>query len=68
MLGEVDGGFEVIETEMASMPTRITVATMRRRARPRRVFDYALGMPRRASNFGQKIGRFPGCVPSRSPT
>lgn len=57
VLGEVDGGFEVMNTWLYA--TRITVATMSV-GRARRVFDYALGYAAEREQFGQKIGKFQG--------
>ncbi|KPP89097.1 MAG: acyl-CoA dehydrogenase [Rhodobacteraceae bacterium HLUCCA08] len=57
VLGEVDGGFEVMNEWLYA--TRITVATMSV-GRARRVFDYALGHAATREQFGQKIGRFQG--------
>ena len=57
MLGEVDGGFAVMNEWLYA--TRITVATMSV-GRARRVFDYALGYAAEREQFGQKIGRFQG--------
>ena len=57
VLGEVDGGFEVMNTWLYA--TRITVATMAV-GRARRVFDYALNYAAQREQFGQKIGRFQG--------
>ncbi len=57
VLGEVDGGFEVMNTWLYA--TRITVATMSV-GRARRVFDYALNYAAEREQFGQKIGRFQG--------
>ena len=57
VLGEVDGGFKVMNTWLYA--TRITVATMSV-GRARRVFDYALNYAAEREQFGQKIGRFQG--------
>ena len=57
VLGEVDGGFEVINTWLYA--TRITVAAMSM-GRARRVFDYALDYAATREQFGQKIGKFQG--------
>jgi acyl-CoA dehydrogenase len=57
VLGEVDGGFEVMNTWLYA--TRITVATMAV-GRARRVFDYALGYSAERKQFGQQIGKFQG--------
>ena len=57
VLGEVDGGFEVMNTWLYA--TRITVATMSV-GRARRVFDYALSYAAEREQFGQKIGKFQG--------
>ena len=57
VLGEVDGGFEVMNTWLYA--TRITVATMSV-GRARRVFDYALTYAAEREQFGQKIGKFQG--------
>ena len=53
VLGEVDGGFEVMNTWLYA--TRITVATMSV-GRARRVFDYALTYAAEREQFGQPIG------------
>jgi len=57
VLGEVDGGFEVMNTWLYA--TRITVATMSV-GRARRVFDYAMSYAAEREQFGQKIGKFQG--------
>lgn len=57
VLGEVDGGFDVMNTWLYA--TRITVAAMSV-GRSRRVFDYALNYAATREQFGQKIGRFQG--------
>ena len=57
VLGQVDGGFEVMNTWLYA--TRITVATMSV-GRARRVFDYALDYAATREQFGQKIGKFQG--------
>lgn len=57
VLGEVDGGFEVMNTWLYA--TRITVATMSV-GRARRVFEYALTYTAEREQFGQKIGKFQG--------
>ena len=57
VLGQVDGGFEVMNTWLYA--TRITVATMSI-GRARRVFDYALDYAATREQFGQKIGKFQG--------
>ncbi|MGR3491393.1 MAG: acyl-CoA dehydrogenase family protein [Shimia sp.] len=57
VLGEVDGGFEVMNTWLYA--TRITVAAMSV-GRARRVFDYALSYAAEREQFGQKIGKFQG--------
>lgn len=57
VLGEVDGGFEVMNTWLYA--TRITVATMSV-GRARRVFDYALGYAAEREQFGQPIAKFQG--------
>jgi acyl-CoA dehydrogenase len=57
VLGEVDGGFEVMNTWLYA--TRITVATMSV-GRARRVFDYAVRYAAEREQFGQKIGKFQG--------
>ncbi|WP_281857926.1 acyl-CoA dehydrogenase family protein [Litoreibacter halocynthiae] len=57
VLGDVDGGFEVMNTWLYA--TRITVATMSV-GRARRVFDYALSYAAEREQFGQPIGKFQG--------
>jgi len=57
VLGEVDGGFAVMNTWLYA--TRITVATMSV-GRARRVFDHALHYAAEREQFGQKIGKFQG--------
>ena len=57
VLGEVDGGFDVMNEWLYA--TRITVATMSV-GRARRVFDYALDYAATREQFGQKIGKFQG--------
>jgi len=57
VLGEVDGGFAVMNTWLYA--TRITVATMSV-GRARRVFDHALHYAAEREQFGQTIGRFQG--------
>lgn len=57
VLGEVDGGFAVMNEWLYA--TRITVATMAV-GRARRVFDLMLGYAATRKQFGQPIGRFQG--------
>lgn len=57
VLGEVDGGFDVMNTWLYA--TRITVATMCV-GRARRVFDYATSYAAERRQFGQQIGKFQG--------
>ncbi len=57
VLGEVDGGFAVMNEWLYA--TRITVATMSV-GRARRVFDYALDYAAERRQFGQQIGKFQG--------
>ncbi len=57
VLGEVDGGFEVMNEWLYA--TRITVATMSV-GRARRCFDYALNYAAERKQFGQPIGKFQG--------
>ena len=57
VLGQVDGGFDVMNAWLYA--TRITVATMCV-GRARRVFDYALNYAATREQFGQKIGKFQG--------
>ena len=57
VLGEVDGGFEIMNTWLYA--TRITVATMCV-GRARRAFDYALNYAAEREQFGQKIAKFQG--------
>ncbi len=57
VLGEVDGGFAVMNEWLYA--TRITVATMSV-GRARRVFDYALNYSAEREQFGQPIGKFQG--------
>ncbi|MBX2855992.1 MAG: acyl-CoA dehydrogenase family protein [Rhodobacteraceae bacterium] len=57
VLGEIDGGFAVMNEWLYA--TRITVATMSV-GRARRVFDMALGYAAEREQFGQKIGKFQG--------
>lgn len=57
VLGEVDGGFAVMNTWLYA--TRITVAAFSV-GRARRVFDHALTYAAEREQFGQKIGRFQG--------
>ena len=57
VLGEVDGGFAVMNEWLYA--TRITVATMSV-GRARRCFDYALNYAAERQQFGQKIGKFQG--------
>ena len=55
VLGEVDGGFAVMNTWLYA--TRLTVAT-NCVGRARRVFDYALNYSSEREQFGQKIGKY----------
>ncbi|MCY4180251.1 MAG: acyl-CoA dehydrogenase family protein [Litoreibacter sp.] len=55
VLGEVDGGFAVMNEWLYA--TRITVAAMSV-GRARRVFDYALSYSAEREQFGQPIGKF----------
>ena len=57
VLGEVDGGFVVMNEWLYA--TRITVATMSV-GRARRCFEYALNYAAEREQFGQKIGKFQG--------
>ncbi len=57
VLGEVDGGFAVMNEWLYA--TRITVATMAV-GRARRCFDLALNHAAERHQFGQPIGRFQG--------
>lgn len=57
VLGEVDGGFEVMNTWLYA--TRITVAAMSV-GRARRAFDHALNYAAEREQFGRKIGKFQG--------
>lgn len=57
VLGQVDGGFDVMNTWLYA--TRITVAAMSV-GRARRVFDYALDYAATRKQFGQQIGKFQG--------
>lgn len=57
VLGEVDGGFAVMNEWLYA--TRITVATMSV-GRARRCFDLALAYAAERRQFGQPIGRFQG--------
>jgi acyl-CoA dehydrogenase len=57
VLGEVDGGFEVMNEWLYA--TRITVATMSV-GRARRFFEYALHHAAERRQFGQQIGKFQG--------
>ncbi len=57
VLGEVDGGFAVMNEWLYA--TRITVAAMSV-GRARRVFDYALTYAAEREQFGQPIGKFQG--------
>jgi acyl-CoA dehydrogenase len=57
VLGEVDGGFAVMNDWLYA--TRITVATMAV-GRARRCFDLALNHAATRQQFGQPIGRFQG--------
>ncbi len=57
VLGEVDGGFDIMNEWLYA--TRITVATMSV-GRARRVFDIALDYAAERKQFGQSIGRFQG--------
>ena len=54
VLGEVDGGFEVMNTWLYA--TRLTVAAMSV-GRARRCFDYALSYSAERKQFGQQIGK-----------
>ncbi len=57
VLGDVDGGYDVMNTWLYA--TRLTVATMAV-GRARRTFDMALNYAAEREQFGQKIGRFQG--------
>jgi acyl-CoA dehydrogenase len=57
VLGEVDGGFEVMNKWLYA--TRITVATMAV-GRARRCFDMGLAYAAERKQFGQAIGKFQG--------
>lgn len=57
VLGEVDGGFAVMNDWLYA--TRITVATMAV-GRARRCFEYALAHAAERRQFGQQIGKFQG--------
>jgi len=57
VLGEVDGGFAVMNDWLYG--TRLTVAAFCV-GRARRVFDYALDYAAQREQFGQKIGKFQG--------
>ncbi|ERM01394.1 acyl-CoA dehydrogenase [Brucella intermedia 229E] len=58
VLGEVDGGFAVMNEWLYA--TRITVATMAVGGRARRVFDMMVDYAAQRKQFGQPIGRFQG--------
>ncbi|MCH2163628.1 MAG: acyl-CoA dehydrogenase family protein [Marinovum sp.] len=57
VLGEVDGGFEVMNTWLYA--TRITVAAMAV-GRARRCFDMAIDYAAQRKQFGQQIAKFQG--------
>ncbi len=57
VLGDVDGGFDVMNTWLYA--TRITVAAFCV-GRARRCFDYALAYAAEREQFGQPIGKFQG--------
>jgi len=57
VLGDVDGGFDVMNTWLYA--TRITVAAFCV-GRARRVFDHALSYAAEREQFGQAIGKFQG--------
>ncbi|MBV1864982.1 MAG: acyl-CoA dehydrogenase family protein [Rhodobacteraceae bacterium] len=57
VLGQVDGGFSVMNEWLYA--TRVTVAAMSV-GRARRVFDYALEYAAEREQFGQPIGKFQG--------
>ena len=57
VLGEVDGGFSVMNEWLYA--TRITVAAMAV-GRARRCFEYALNYAAERKQFGQQIGKFQG--------
>ena len=57
VLGEVDSGFQVMNTWLYA--TRLTVAAMSV-GRARRAFDYALDYAATREQFGQPIGKFQG--------
>lgn len=57
VLGQVDGGFDVMNTWLYA--TRLTVAAFCV-GRARRVFDYALDYAATREQFGQAIGKFQG--------
>lgn len=57
VLGEIDGGFAVMNTWLYA--TRLTVAAFCV-GRARRVFDYALDYAATREQFGQVIGKFQG--------
>ena len=57
VLGEVDGGFTVMNEWLYA--TRLTVAAFSV-GRARRCFDYALNYAAEREQFGQKIGKFQG--------
>jgi acyl-CoA dehydrogenase len=57
VLGEVDRGFDVMNTWLYA--TRLTVAAMCV-GRARRAFDFALAQAAERKQFGQPIGRFQG--------
>ncbi len=57
VLGEVDGGFAVMNTWLYA--TRLTVAAMAV-GRARRCFDYGLNYAAERQQFGQPIGKFQG--------
>lgn len=57
VLGEVDGGFAVMNEWLYA--TRITVAT-NSVGRARRCFDYAMNYAAERKQFGQQIGKFQG--------
>lgn len=57
VLGQVDGGFEVMNTWLYA--TRLTVAAFCV-GRARRVFDYALNYAAERRQFGQQIAKFQG--------
>ena len=57
ILGDIDGGFDIMNSWLYA--TRITVATMSV-GRARRCFDLALHYAAEREQFGQKIGKFQG--------